>query len=85
MAAKGVSVNRKREEKRAEVDLITPHGAQITVDSKRAEGLLARAPITFNDGVSRKYVRAGEDPTVEPQRTGASAPRKGTGANTGGE
>lgn len=85
MAAKGVSVNRKREEKRAEVDLITPHGSQITVDSKRAEGLLARAPITFNDGKMRKYVLAGEDNEVGPATSGASAPRKGTGANTGGE
>lgn len=82
-----VSVDRKRKRERAEVDLVTPHGTEITVTASRADQLLARDPIGFNDGVFRKYAYAGESNVVEmrPKTTVASAPRKGSGANTGGE
>lgn len=82
-----VKIDRSRKREAANVDLITPHGAEITVTKSRADALLARQPLTFADGVYRKYAYAGESNVVEvgATRTGASAPRKGTGASTGGE
>ncbi len=82
----GVSRDKRREKERAEVDLISPHGTEITVGAKRAKALLERPPIRLGDGTSRRYVEAdsGESNVVEAPTTGAQAPRKGSGANSGG-
>ncbi len=81
----GVSINKKREKPRPEVDLTTPYGTQITVSAKRAETLLKRPGIRLGDQVLRKYVKAGEDPVVKEESTGAAKPRQGSRVNTGGE
>lgn len=81
----GVSINKKREKPRPEVDLVTPHGAQITVSQQRAETLLERPGVRLGDGGLRKYVEAGEDPLVEELGSGARAPRAGSRDNTGAE
>lgn len=82
----GVARDKRREKARADVELITPHGAEITVPATRAEQLLARPPIRFVDNVERRYVRAdsGEDIEVGTAVTGAQPPRKGDRQNTGG-
>lgn len=81
-----VKIDRTRQKEAANVDLITPHGAEITVTQSRANALLARQPLTFADGVWRKYAYAGEDNVVAVgTKTGAQAPRTGSKASTGGE
>lgn len=81
----GVSRTRARKEEARDVELITPHGAEITVSASRAAALLARPPIPFGDHVHRKYARAGESNVVGAAETAATPPRKGSGANSGGE
>lgn len=80
----GIARDKKREKERAEVELTTPYGAEITVGAKRADALLARPPIAFGDGVWRRYALAGEENTVdvEAERSAAKPPRQGTKANT---
>lgn len=80
----GVSVNRKRERPRAEVDLTTPHGANVTVSAQRAETFLKRPAIRMGDGVLRKYVEGFDQDTEVPAPvTKAQPPRTGTRTNTG--
>lgn len=79
----GVSINKKREKPLAEVDILTPHGAVITVSAQRAKTLMARPPLRMGDGVARKYVLDGEDNVVDMGTTAARAPRKGSNENTG--
>ena len=79
---KGVSIKGRREEREPDVELTTPHGTSIVVDSKRAEALLKRAPLQFGDGKMRRYAPAGEDIEVEPEVSGAQPPRKGSRENT---
>lgn len=81
----GVSINKKREKPKAEVDLTTPYGTQITVSAKRAETLLKRGGIRLGDQKLRKYVPAGENPEVPEETSGAAKPRQGSRVNTGGE
>jgi hypothetical protein len=83
----GIRIDKRRERETADVELVTPHGTEITVTKSRAEALLARSPIAFGDGVFRKYVTAdsGDSNEVAPAQTRAAAPRKGSGANSGGE
>jgi hypothetical protein len=81
-----VQIDKKRVKETANVDLITPHGTEITVTPTRAQHLLARPALSFGDGVWRKYAPAGEDNVVSKgTQTGAKPPRKGTGENSGGE
>ncbi len=80
-----VQIDKKRKKETPSVELVTPHGAEITVTPSRAEQLLSRPAITFGDGVFRKYAEAGESNVVESAKTGATAPRKGSGVNSGGE
>lgn len=85
-----VQINRKRVQEPANVTLITPQGGEITVTRSRAEALLARDPIGYNDGVYRKYAPVGESNIVEfakPAETAAAPPRTGSKVNTpaGGE
>jgi len=81
--ASGVQIDKKRVKENPTEELITPHGAEITVTPSRARDLLARPPLRFNDQVERRYVRAGEDPTVTTEAVSKAAPpRTGTRANT---
>lgn len=79
-----VQIDRKRQKEAANVDLITPHGTEITVTASRAAQLLKRDPLPFGDGVYRKYAEAGESNVVEGGISRAAAPRKGSGENTPG-
>ena len=83
----GVQRDRKRKVEPATVDLITPHGSEITVTKARADVLLARAPLPFGDNTFRKYVLAGEDNVVSTveARTAARAPRRGNNESVIGD
>jgi hypothetical protein len=85
--ARGITVNRKREKEARSVDLISPHGTEVTVTPTRAKQLLERPPIPFANGVFRKYAEVGESNVVDMSvRSGATPPRKGSQENTpGGE
>lgn len=78
-----IQIDRKRKQETRSVVLISPQGAEIEVTPTRAEMLLKRDPIGFNDGTYRKYAVEGESNVVD-FKTSASAPRKGSGANTTG-
>lgn len=75
--------DKTREKETPTVDLVTPHGAEVTVGAKRAKHLLARPAVRFPDGVQRKYAPLGESNVVADEPTAASAPRTGTRTNTG--
>lgn len=80
--ATGVQRDKQRKKSPVFVDLTTPHGTEITVSEERAQSLLGRGAVRFNDQVERKYVLAGEDNTVKAEKSGANPPRTGNRVNT---
>lgn len=80
-----VRVDKKRVKELADTELVTPHGTKVVVTASRAEALLARPSIRFNDGIARSYARPGEPNEEVVTVSNAKPPRVGTRANVGDE
>lgn len=63
----GVSYGKNRKAPPAEIDLLSPTGARITVSAERAKILLGRQPLTLPDGSASAYrIDEGDEPEIEP-------------------
>ncbi len=68
----GVRIDQTRKRPKEYVDLVSPHGTEITVDALRAETLLARQPVQRADETWARYVHAGENPVIDPKEANAA-------------
>lgn len=61
-----LDITKNRRRPTTYVDMVSPHGAHVTVTEERAVALLSRGAIAFGDGTFRKWARADDTDDGKP-------------------